>query len=530
MTLVDGIKDTLFNVDIYCKYIFTKGKNVGKRCTVRPINNDYCKEHKKYKQVKEKQKDNNESKEDRAKKEKLKYYSFLAKRLYDKVNIINNTNYEKPCLEFTGSKSYNNGIINVNGVYKPAQYVSYALSKNIFIEDIPLKNEKGEFLHIYKGYHCCNNLCIEPSHLNLLTKNEYNSLFEIEKSKTNKEVYYKNFKLKERVYKNTTSVKNENYETPCVLNKIKQIYVYDKMEFTYRISFAIYNNIYVENIPKTNEKGEILELCHGHDCPKECIEPTHLSLKTKYQNNYEDKIRDSTINRGENHYNNKISEELATQIKHSKGDGTIEERSIKFSVSSYIINCIDNNNAWAHIPNKDGIIVESSRREKSREIRKKSNETEFTEEDFNNALEVLNKRSVESDNIEPTVKSKCLLFIGCLGQDGYGKITFKNIDYRTHILAWEAKNKEKTNMLVRHICNIRNCCNPDHLIIGTRRENSLDFLSYSKQVKLKEAEVKEIKKLFINSNLSNKEISKIYKVSDNTISRIRNGHTWSHIK
>ena len=50
------------------------------------------------------------------------------------------------------------------------------------------------------------------------------------------------------------------------------------------------------------------------------------SLKTKSENNFEDKIRDNTINRGEKSNNNIISEDLAIKIKLSKGEGTQKER------------------------------------------------------------------------------------------------------------------------------------------------------------------------------------------------------------
>ena len=119
-------------------------------------------------------------------------------------------------------------------------------------------------------------------------------------------------------------------------------------------------------------------------------------------------------------------------------------------------------------------------------------------------MDRLRKRSIDSDVIVKNgkVNTKCWLFKGCLSWNGYGKITFKLIEYQTHILAWEAFHKTKQDnkdLVIRHLCDIRNCCNPEHLQLGTRQENIIDFLPYSKGVKLNEEKVKDIRKLKVKS-------------------------------
>lgn len=103
--------------------------------------------------------------------------------------------------------------------------------------------------------------------------------------------YYK--ELQERLYKDTKKIENKNYDKPClVFENDEQIQVEKKGYFRWVISYCLYNNIFIENLQKVNKKREKLEVCHGHNCPKKCIEPSHLSLKTKSENNYEDKIRE----------------------------------------------------------------------------------------------------------------------------------------------------------------------------------------------------------------------------------------------
>jgi hypothetical protein len=355
----------------------------------------------------------------------------------------------------------------------------------------------------------------------------------------NKVKYYE--ELKERLFKDTKEVENENYEKPClVFEGFDQISIKRKGYYKWIISYCIYNNIFVEDLKRVNQGGEQMDICHGHNCPKNCIEPTHLSLKTKSENNYEDKIRDGTLSQGEKHSRSKISEDLALQIKHSKGDGrTQQQRAKDFNVTIDIIKHLDrNNSSWKYLPDKDGVIKETKdikeENKKIKERKNKSKQKEFTVNDWEDALKRLKERSIDSEEFAKNgkVNTKCWLFQGCLSLSGYGKITFKLIDYNTHVLAWEAINQRKQDnkdLVVRHLCDIRNCCNPEHLKLGTRNENVIDFLTYSKGTKLNEDKVREIKKLLADGNLKHREIAQKFNISTCTITQICNKKAWSHV-
>lgn len=368
------------------------------------------------------------------------------------------------------------------------------------------------------------------------TKNKISKI--IKKRKNDKKIeYYKNLKI--RLYSNIIYKENKNYVKPCmefIDNDSIGITILNEKQLClkYRLSYALSKNIFIEDIPLTNDTGDILEICHGHGCKKNCIEPTHLSLKTKKENNYEDKIRDGTINRGDSSFRSTITEELALKIKHSKGEGTQKERAEKFEVKISIIKSIDQNLNWFYIPDKEGNINNETKRnkEKDKETCDKNKKREFTEKEWQEALKILKIKSIEK-SCKNNKLSNCLIYQGSKDKDGYGKITFKCINYRTHVLAWEAKNNKKRDknmkLVIRHICNEKSCCNPEHLESGTLRENALDYIKYSKKVKLKEDEVKKIKKILLEGKLTHKVIADRYKVAPNTISRINTGKTWSHI-
>lgn len=131
-----------------------------------------------------------------------------------------------------------------------------------------------------------------------------------------------------------------------------------------------------------------------------------MSLKTRSTNNYEDKIRDQTLQEGERCFHHKITEEQARQIKQSKGDGSRSERANKFGVSAYIVADIDRGKTWCHVPDKDGHVIDNSDRRKiSNERRKINKDREFTQDDWVEALTKLRNKSLDSVDVIHSLSS-----------------------------------------------------------------------------------------------------------------------------
>ena len=60
---------------------------------------------------------------------------------------------------------------------------------------------------------------------------------------------------------------------------------------------------------------------------------------------------------------------------------------------------------------------------------------------------------------------------------GYGKMTVSGRTLSTHRLAWELENGPiPDGKLVLHKCDVKTCCNPDHLYVGTAADNTGDAL------------------------------------------------------
>lgn len=108
-------------------------------------------------------------------------------------------------------------------------------------------------------------------------------------------------------------------------------------------------NAHVVSYLAFNELDEVNADCVRHKCiHKGCVRPEHLEPGT-WQQNSDDRERDNTVPRGQNHPNSLITEEVARKIKLSKGEGTQKDRAKEFNVSIGIINAIDIGNSWTHL-------------------------------------------------------------------------------------------------------------------------------------------------------------------------------------
>jgi hypothetical protein len=131
--------------------------------------------------------------------------------------------------------------------------------------------------------------------------------------------------------------KNDKSQDPNV--KCYQISYLGTNMRVHRASYMAHRKI------KSIEDGKMVR----HKCLyKHCISKQCLELGTA-QDNANDKKRDNTNKKGEQNHSAKITQQIATQIKQTKGIGTTQQRSEFFNVKIGIINSIDNHRAWTHI-------------------------------------------------------------------------------------------------------------------------------------------------------------------------------------
>ncbi len=136
-------------------------------------------------------------------------------------------------------------------------------------------------------------------------------------------------------------------------------------------------------------------------------------------------------------------------------------------------------------------------------------------------------------------ESGCWEFIGGITGSGYGAISITHTkQISAHVLSYQLeKGLIPKGMVVRHTCDNKICCNPEHLIIGTYQDNKDDEVakgnhvrgSRQGQAKLTEEDILIIRKL-ISDGFSLREISDIYSVTPEAIGLIKSGKNWSWLK
>jgi len=116
-------------------------------------------------------------------------------------------------------------------------------------------------------------------------------------------------------------------------------------------------------------------------------------------------------------------------------------------------------------------------------------------------------------------------------KDGYGVLPGDSKNTRAHRLSYELhKGQIQDGFVICHHCDNPGCVNPDHLFIGTTKDNAQDALQKGRayvgekngRSKLTKENVKEI----LNSTLNGPQLANKFGVTRHTINRVRRGVTW----
>lgn len=132
--------------------------------------------------------------------------------------------------------------------------------------------------------------------------------------------------------------------------------------------------------------------------------------------------------------------------------------------------------------------------------------------------------------------SGCWLWTASLGDHGYGQIAKDGRPQTTHRISYEMHfGPIPDDKWVLHKCDTRSCVNPDHLWLGTAKDNTIDMYSKDRHsrpigekaptAKLTTEDVKTIRTLTGTSE----EIGRLYGVSGHQIGLIRRKQSWAHV-
>lgn len=136
---------------------------------------------------------------------------------------------------------------------------------------------------------------------------------------------------------------------------------------------------------------------------------------------------------------------------------------------------------------------------------------------------------------KPDPVSGCHIWTGSTFLGGYGIMGRENI--LAHRISWELhRGVIPKGLYVLHKCDNRPCVNPEHLFLGTQKENLQDASKKGRMIgprgesarsaKLSASDIPIIRQ----STECIRDLAKKYDVAPSAIARVRRGRTWWYIK
>lgn len=131
----------------------------------------------------------------------------------------------------------------------------------------------------------------------------------------------------------------------------------------------------------------------------------------------------------------------------------------------------------------------------------------------------------------------CWLWTGSKVTNGYGCIWLNGKAKQAHRISYEIHfGSIPKNGCILHKCDTKACVNPNHLFLGTQKDNMQDRNNKNRQAfgersgssKLTESEIMDIRSRPIYKG-SQTALAKEFKVSSRQISGIINREYWKHI-
>ena len=124
----------------------------------------------------------------------------------------------------------------------------------------------------------------------------------------------------------------------------------------------------------------------------------------------------------------------------------------------------------------------------------------------------------------PVTETGCWIWLGSTKRNGYGAVWRQGKEILAHRESYRLFRGEiPAGLNVLHSCDERSCVNPDHLRIGTHKENMRDAVIRYRLGKLTKSEVDGIRA----DPRSTRKVGADYGVSAGHVSAIKRGVAWA---
>lgn len=140
----------------------------------------------------------------------------------------------------------------------------------------------------------------------------------------------------------------------------------------------------------------------------------------------------------------------------------------------------------------------------------------------------------------------CWMWTGATLPKGYGVIGREGSNgfWYAHRVSWEIANGPvPKGLFICHTCDVKGCVRPDHLFLGTAKDNAQDAAKKGilsrwttlnrgercHNAKLSTADVTRIRQLHSDGILTTRQLSLAFGVSVHSIHNVVVRHTWRHV-
>ena len=142
--------------------------------------------------------------------------------------------------------------------------------------------------------------------------------------------------------------------------------------------------------------------------------------------------------------------------------------------------------------------------------------------------------------------SKCWLWTGAKTGEGYGSFSIGGRDIGAHVYSYGMHVGPITGLWVLHKCDTPACVRPDHLFLGTPRDNTQDAIQKTRfvpfdvgddrprgvghgMVKLTEDDILTIRREYKRGSTTLTHLAKRFNITVANVSLIVNRVTWKHL-
>jgi hypothetical protein len=269
----------------------------------------------------------------------------------------------------------------------------------------------------------------------------------------------------------------------------------------HRLSYAVFNVV----DPEQMDTLLVRHLCNN----PYCVNPRHLLLGTQTDNMADCR----KAGRLGGAAKPKLNEALVREIIASQGT-SMKDRVERFGISGVTIWEIDTNKIWPDIQ-RETVVYNRNTNRKKQKLEKEP--FVWNAKTFKEAYDRVKAKCEPAKEPHKQLKTHCLLpRPGVSLQYGRMSIFAGGKKIRAQVIACQYKEQRlrPDGEVTRHLCGVDACCNPDHLMFGTRSQNAIEMIEMnpSKRVKLNADNIRSIRDMH-DQGLRNSDIARRFDVS-----------------